>query len=81
VDRETLRKELRVLVASLLEIEHFGDQDYFARDLGADSMLLEQLAFDIEDRYHITFPEEQLREILCLDDAVRVVGGLLRLPQ
>jgi acyl carrier protein len=80
MDRETLRKELKALVASLLEIESFGDKDYFARDLGADSMLLEQMAFDIEERYRFTFPEEQLREILCLDDAVRVVGGLLRLP-
>ncbi len=80
MDRPTLRRELKSIVTSLLEIEDFADDKQFIRDLRADSMLMVELAVTVEKRYRVKFPDDEMRDVRCLDDAVRVVGRLLALP-
>lgn len=62
------------MILGLLEISDFGDDDHFLRDLGADSMLIEQMVAGIEMRYRIQLPNSELAEVRCLKDLVRVVA-------
>lgn len=75
--RDELRKELKATIADLLEIDDFKDEDHFIRDLRADSMLLVELVVRIEKRYQVKFPNAELREILNLEDVLRVTSKLL----
>jgi acyl carrier protein len=80
MDRATLHKELKAIVATLLEIDDFGDEQHFVRDLRADSMLMVELAATVEKRYRIKFPDQEMREVRNLNDAVRVTSRLLQVP-
>jgi acyl carrier protein len=71
---ETLQSELKAIIAGLLEIPDFQPQDHFIRDLGADSMLIEQVVVAIETRYRIQLPNSELSKVRCLTDLVRVVA-------
>jgi len=77
---QVLRGELKEIIAQLLELEDFSDEDHFVRDLRADSMLLEELIVSIEKRYHCRFPNEEMRSLQCLNDVVRVVARILHVP-
>jgi len=73
----TLHDELKTMIAGLLEIDNFGDEEHFIRDLRADSMMMEETVVTIERRYKIQLPNERLREVRCLSDLVRVVGRIM----
>jgi acyl carrier protein len=75
--RATLHDDLKAMIASLLEIDNFGDEDHFLRDLRADSMLIEEAVVNIERRYKIQLPNERLGDVRCLTDLVRVVGSIM----
>jgi acyl carrier protein len=79
--REDIRRELKSLVSYMLEIDDFADHQHFTRDLGADSMMLVEIAARIEKKYTVQIPEGELREVRSLGDAVRVVGDALQLPK
>jgi len=71
----TLHDEVRRVIAEIGEIEDpkriLGDADLFA-DLGLDSMQALEIVLEIEKRFSIQIPEEALRDIRSLDDAVEV---------
>lgn len=77
MDRATLRRELRAIASSLLELDDFADDAHFVRDLRADSMLLAELAATVERSYQIKLPESELRDVRSLDDVLRLVAPLL----
>lgn len=77
MNQEQLRNELKTIIADLLEINDFGDNDHFIRDLRADSMLLEELVVRVEKRYQVRFPNEELRNMRTLRDVQRVTAKLL----
>ncbi|WP_437587465.1 acyl carrier protein [Sorangium sp. So ce1000] len=79
--REALRGELKAIIADLLEIGDFRDDDHFIRDLRADSMLLEELVARVEKHYRVSFPNEKLRGMRTLNDVVRVTSELLNVSQ
>lgn len=78
--RETLRGEIKAMIADLLEIDDFSDDAHFLRDLRADSMLLQELVVKLEKRYEVSFSNEKLRTMRCLKDVVQVTFELLKLP-
>jgi acyl carrier protein len=78
---EILRSELKTIIADLLEISDFRDNDHFIRDLRADSMLLEELVVKVEKRYQVKFPNDQLSSMRTLADAVRITAGLLHVTR
>jgi acyl carrier protein len=73
---QQLRHELKAMIAGLLEIDDFPDQAHFMRDLRADSLLIEELVAMVEKKYRVSIPNDQLKQIKCLDDAVLLVGRL-----
>ena len=75
--QQSLRGELKEMIAQLLEVDDFSDDDHFVRDMRADSMLLEELIVAIEMRYQCKFPDEEMRNLHCLKDVVRVVARIL----
>ncbi|HLJ35654.1 MAG TPA: acyl carrier protein, partial [Ktedonobacteraceae bacterium] len=53
-----LHRELKTLVAEIIELDEFNDDDDFVTQLGVDSMLALEIVARIEKRYRIRLPEE-----------------------
>lgn len=79
MNRDTVRRELRAMILSMLEIDDFRDDQHFVRDLRADSMLLTELAVRVERHFKVQMSEQEMREVRTLNDAVRVTARLLKL--
>jgi acyl carrier protein len=72
MENTEMRKELRTMIAELIEVEDFADDEQFVRDLGVDSMMALEMVSRIEKRYRVRIPEEALREIATFNDVVNV---------
>lgn len=72
-----LRSELRAMIAELIEIEDFGDDQELTNELGLDSMMAIEIVARVEKRYHIRISEEQLRALRTFNDIVRVTESAL----
>jgi acyl carrier protein len=77
MDHGDLRDQLRTMIAELIEIEDFGDDQKLTEDLGVDSMMAIEIAARVEKRYHIRISEEELRELRTFNDIVRVTESAL----
>lgn len=73
-----LKQELKAIVAEIIEVDDFNEEDNFITDLGVDSMLALEIVARIERRYHIRIPESRFTELQTLDAAVEVVSSLLQ---
>jgi len=75
----SLRSQLIEVIAEVGEIDDVAriidDADLFA-DLGLDSMQALEIVLEMETRFDITIPEERLREIRSLKDAVKLAEEL-----
>jgi acyl carrier protein len=75
----TVREQLREVIAEIGEIddvECITDQADLYQDLKLDSMQALEIVLEIETRFEISVPEEALRRIRSLADAVRVATEL-----
>ena len=72
MENTEMRKELRTMIAELIEVDDFADDEQFVRDLGVDSMMALEMVSRIEKRYRVRIPEEALREIATFNDVVNV---------
>lgn len=72
-----LRSQLRAMIAELIEIEDFGDDQELTNELGLDSMMAIEIVARVEKRYHIRISEEQLRALRTFNDIVRVTESAL----
>ena len=72
MENTEMRKELRTMIAELIEVDEFADDEHFVRDLGVDSMMALEMVSRIEKRYRVRIPEEALREIATFNDVVNV---------
>ncbi len=77
MSEQELRNDLKALVAEIIEIEDFGDDDNFVSDLGVDSMLALEIVARIEKRYRVRVPEESFMQLQTLNSAVGVISELL----
>jgi len=73
----TERNELRKMIAELIEVDDFSDDEHFVRDLGVDSMMALEIVSRIEKRYGIRISEESLRQIATFNDVVNVTEGAI----
>jgi acyl carrier protein len=71
-----LREALRAIVAEVAEIEEVPDDQPF-KDLGIDSMMAIEIVSEIERRYKIKVPEQELEQIVDLDSVVGLVSSKL----
>lgn len=74
-----LRRELKEIVADVLEIDDFNDDDNFVTQLGVDSMLALEIVARIERRYRIRIPEECFAQMKTLNAVVGIVEGIMGL--
>lgn len=76
-----LEKEMKELVATVIGIPSASlnpDAD-FAKDLDVDSMKAIEITGAIEKRFKIIVPEEQIRKIRTLNQAIDLAKQLLNI--
>ena len=71
-----LRRELKTIIAEVLEIDDYNDDDNFVTQLGVDSMLALEIAGAFERRYRIAFPE-CFTQMKTLNAVVEIVEGMM----
>ncbi|MBI5508449.1 MAG: acyl carrier protein [Deltaproteobacteria bacterium] len=75
----SMHDELRAVIAEIGEIDDpariTDDADLYA-DLGIDSMQALEIVLEMEKRFDLQVPEDALRDIRSLADAVRLVERL-----
>jgi len=79
VDNLTLEKELREIIAKIVEIEpdKITLEAKFVEDLGMDSMMALEILAAMEKKYRIQIPEEKLNMLRSLKDAVKLTREYL----
>lgn len=78
MQEQQLKAELKTIIAEIIEVDEFGDDENFVRDLGVDSMMALEIVARIEKSYRIRIPEEFLPEIKTLTDVTRVVTNVMQ---
>lgn len=73
METKELRDELKELVAAVIEIDEFADDDNFVEDLGVDSMVALEVVYEIEKKLKVVIPAKQIKEMETLNDVVRMV--------
>ena len=76
MSHDDLREALRAIVAEIAEVEEVPDDESF-KDLGIDSMMAIEIVSEIERRYRIKVPEQELEQIVDLDSVVALVASKL----
>jgi acyl carrier protein len=69
---ETLREELRALIAEISEKDEIPDDKHF-KDLGIDSMMGVEIVAAIERQYKIKIEDAELQEISTLTKSYDLV--------
>jgi acyl carrier protein len=75
---ETLREDLRALVAEIAEKDEIPDGATF-KELGIDSMMGVEIVAAIERQYQIKIPDDELKEVSTLNKSYEIV--LAKLPE
>lgn len=68
-------EEIRDAIANQLNIpaENITPETLFVEDLKADSLDLVELVMDLEDRYGVEIPDEQLAEVKSVGDILALI--------
>jgi acyl carrier protein len=73
-----LHQELKGLIAEIIEIDDFNDDDNFVTQLAVDSVMALEMVARIEKRYRIRIPEEQFAQMKTLNEVEKIVTGILQ---
>jgi acyl carrier protein len=73
---QELKDALREIVAEVAEIDEVPDDAKFA-DLGIDSMMAIEIVADVERKYSISMPEEELQDLVTLNAVYEKVRAKL----
>jgi acyl carrier protein len=76
MDQEELREALRGIVAEIAEIDEVPDDKLF-KDLGIDSMMAIEIVAEVERRYKLKIPEQELEQIRDLNSVLSLVSSKL----
>ncbi|MDB4349727.1 acyl carrier protein [Omnitrophica bacterium] len=73
---EVLEKELKALIAEIVEIEEeeIAPEANFVEDLGMDSMMALEILAAMEKKYKIKIPEENLTKMTNLKQVVQIIS-------
>jgi len=79
VDDLTLEKELREIIAKIVELEpeKITLEANFVEDLGMDSMMALEILAAMEKKYKIQVPEEKLGQLRSLNDTIKLTKEYL----
>lgn len=75
-----LKNTIRDIIAEVADIEAsiIKGGTHFAEDLEMDSLIALEVIALIEQKYKIKIPEEDLMDISCLDNAVKVASKYIQ---
>ncbi|MDH5490685.1 MAG: acyl carrier protein [Myxococcales bacterium] len=59
---DNLREELKEIICEVAEIDEVPDETPFS-ELGIDSMMAIEIVADVERRYKLSIPEDELQEL------------------
>jgi acyl carrier protein len=76
MSQKDLREALRAIVAEVAEVDEVPDAQPF-KELGIDSMMAIEIVSEIERRYKLKVPEQELEQIVDLDSVVALVSSKL----
>lgn len=73
---EALEKELKALIAEIVEIEEekITPEANFVEDLGMDSMMALEILASMEKKYKIKIPEDNLTKMTNLNHVLEIVN-------
>ena len=76
VNNEVLKKELKTLIAEIVEIEEekITPEAHFVEDLGMDSMMALEILAALEKKYKLKIPEENLTKMTNLKQTIEIVN-------
>ena len=74
--QEELREALRSIVAEIAELDEVPDDKLF-KDLGIDSMMAIEIVAEVERRYKLKIPEQELEQIRDLNSVLSLVSSKL----
>ena len=74
MSQEDLREILRGIVAEVAEIDEVPNDVAF-KELGIDSMMAIEIIAEIERRYRIKVPEQELEQVRDLDSVVTLIAA------
>jgi len=79
MDNKQLEKELRSLIAEIIEVEpeSITPDANFVEDLGMDSMMALEILASIEKKYKLKIPEENLTKLNTFRDALNLTNEYL----
>jgi acyl carrier protein len=78
MSKSELHDELKTLVADIIEIDEFGDDDNFVTQLGVDSVMALEIMARIEKNYHIRVPEDFFAQMKTLNEVVRITTEIMQ---
>jgi len=64
--------EIRASLAEKLHVDHI-DEGQSLKDIGLDSLGVVEMCLDLEDRYGIQFPAEELGEFQTIGDVLKSI--------
>ena len=73
---QELRETLRGVVAEVTELDEIPDGKPF-KDLGIDSMMAIEIIAELERRYKIKIPEQEIEQVVDLDSLVALLSSKL----
>ena len=70
--------ELRALVASKLDVpeEKINESSHFVDDLGADSLDRADLVMEIEEKFNVSFADQNAEEFATVGDVFKAIENL-----
>ena len=80
VDFEKLKEEIKKIVSEVSEVpqEQLKEDARFVEDLGIDSMMALEIVANIEKKYKVVIPEEEIPKIRSLKDVYKIMEKLLK---
>ena len=80
VDFEKLKEEIKKIVSEVSEVpqEQLKGDARFVEDLGIDSMMALEIVANIEKKYKVVIPEEEIPKIRSLKDVYNIMEKLLK---
>jgi len=80
---QDLEKQIQDIVAKVIEIEPqtIGPDADFINDLGVDSLKAIEITGAIEKAFKVVVPEEKIRDIRTLNQAISLTKQLLEAKQ
>ena len=75
MDIQEIRTSIKASISNVtgIDVNEIRDDSSYVDDLGLDSLSILEIVVDVEAKFDIDAPEEELRAIRTIEDTVRLV--------